>query len=432
MPGKCTMDAIVQVIEDWERAVDEEKTIHAVFFDYAKAFDLVPHQLLLNKISKMVPEWIVRWVAQYLEDRKQRVKDGNNYSSWKNVEAGVIQGSVLGPILFLLFIADLNEYLSSATDISKYADDVLGYSIFQKVEDDTTQEIINGMERWAKDNQMRLNVKKTKHMIINPKTTEIMQVTLNNVPLQQVSEFNYLGVVLNEKLDYDQQWEITMKITNQHIYLIKSLKKMRFKEEILVTVYKSITLSQFIQKSPLLTSTSNQAKNEMTNQQLRFYRTIGISPEIAYDKYHIPPIDNYIEHHCNSIIERMLEDQDHPINKKVQKKTTHTRSTALQPNQARTKKYQNSCLQKYIRTKRDGYADKYTNPRRKEATTANYAASIQQIKHNQKSTNRNIKRLQQTSIETTTATCTICQLRCKNKHGLKIHMSKKHHKATTR
>jgi hypothetical protein len=430
MPGKCTLDAIVQVIEDWEKAVDEDKTIHAVFFDYAKAFDLVPHQLLLTKISKMVPEWIVSWVAQYLKERKQRVKDGDTYSSWKTVEAGVIQGSVLGPILFLLFIADLNEYLTSATDISKYADDVLGYSIFEKVEDDKTQEIINGMEKWATENQMRLNINKTKHMIINAKSNKIPQVTLNNVSLQQVSEFNYLGVVLNEKLDYDQQWEVTMKITNQHIYLIKSLRKIKFKEEVLITVYKSITLSQFIQKSPLLISASNQAKSEMANQQLRFFRTIGVSPETAFNKYNIPPIENYIEQHCNTNIERMLKDPEHPIRSRVHLKRTNTRNTAMQPNAARTKKYQNSCLQKCLRTMRDGYNDKYTNPRRKETTTTDYAVSIQQIKYQQKCSKNNIKRLQQTTKEDNTATCSLCHQRFKNKHGLNIHMSKKHQNNT--
>jgi hypothetical protein len=115
-----------------------------------------------------------------------------------------------------------------------------------------------------------------------------------------------------------------MKITNKHIYLIKSLRKIKFKE-VLITAYKSITLSQFIQKSPLLISASNQAKSGMANQHLRFFRTIGVSPETAFKKYNIPAIENYIEQHCNTNIERMLKDPDHPIRSRVNLKRTNTR-----------------------------------------------------------------------------------------------------------
>ena len=96
------MDALIQVIDALEHAVDVNKTVHAIFYDFAKAFDVVNHSILLDKINKMLPEWIVSWIAAYLTNRKQRVKISDEYSSWATVEAGVVQGSVLGPKLFLL------------------------------------------------------------------------------------------------------------------------------------------------------------------------------------------------------------------------------------------------------------------------------------------------------------------------------------------
>ncbi len=103
------MGAIVKVIDDWERALDSKETIHAVFFVFSKG-ELVNHKRLMQKLKKLLPSYLTSWIAEWLSDRKQRVKCGNTYSLWELVVAAVIQGSVLGPILFLLYISDINEY----------------------------------------------------------------------------------------------------------------------------------------------------------------------------------------------------------------------------------------------------------------------------------------------------------------------------------
>jgi hypothetical protein len=111
LPDRNTMDAIVKVIDDWERALDNKETIHAAFYGFSKAFDLVNHKRLMQKLKKLLPTFLTSWIAEWLSDRKQRVKCGNTYSLRELVVAGVIQRSVLSPILFLLYISDINEYL---------------------------------------------------------------------------------------------------------------------------------------------------------------------------------------------------------------------------------------------------------------------------------------------------------------------------------
>ena len=436
LPGRNTMDALLQVIEDWEKAIDEKKTVHAVFFDFAKAFDLVDHNILITKIDKMLPKWINSWVAQYLTGRKQRVKSNNKLSEWLEVIAGVIQGSVLGPTLFILFISDLNEYLPDTTDLTKFADDLLTYCIFNNINDDTTQEAVNRIQKWTDDNKMKLNTNKTKHMIINQGNLTPTIIKLNGQTLEQVKNYKYLGVLINDELDYNVQWEQTAKTTNCHIYLIKQLKRMGFKEEILVNVYQSITLSQYLYNAPLLCSTNEMSKAEMVKQQNRFFDIIGITPEKALFEYNIIPIEAYIDQQCLNIVERILKDPYHPITQKQnQTHQYNTRNkTIVNITQARTSKYQKSCVQQSLRIMRDGYKNKYTDPRKQETTTNNYLMELQHLKQQNKRLKRakakgkhlQAKHTQLVSNNTTTNKCQICNKILISAQGLKIHTAKMH------
>ena len=113
LPGRSTHDAITKVLFDIGRALDKPEAALAIFFDFAKAFDLVPHDRLLAKLSLVLPPYLVRWIAVYLSHRKQRVKLHSIETEWRDVAAGVIQGSVLGPVLFIIFIVDITDKLDS-------------------------------------------------------------------------------------------------------------------------------------------------------------------------------------------------------------------------------------------------------------------------------------------------------------------------------
>jgi hypothetical protein len=111
-PRKGTMDAITQVIDNWGEAIDVKEAICGIFFDFEKAIDLVDLEILFKKCEKaQLPPWLIQVLAAYLTDREQRVKVEDITTDWKNVEAGVIQGNVLGPILFIIFIADINDFM---------------------------------------------------------------------------------------------------------------------------------------------------------------------------------------------------------------------------------------------------------------------------------------------------------------------------------
>ena len=289
---------------------------------------------------------------------------------------------------------------------------------------------IDNIKKWADDNKMKLNINKTKHMMVNQVEHGPIKFELSGNCLEQVNNYKYLGVILNYNMDYDEQWDKVSKTTNKQIYLFKQLRKMGFKEEILINVYQAFNLSLYSYSAPLLISTSRQANLEMQKQQKRFLNIIGISEERALKEYQIEPIEKYIQQKCSTIVEKILKDPNHPITTNVpQKGKVNTRSFKYQPNVAKTLKYQNSCLQQTLRLLRDGYTNKYSNPRRQEATTSEYIIQINKQKapkrlqnkpHNKEKSLSNIK----PTIETThPLVCTICN----NKYIYKTPATLKRH-----
>ena len=360
LPGRSTMDAILQVIEDWSKASDQHKQLLAIFFDFEKAFDLVDHALLLTKLSKYLPDWLISWLASYLTERQQRVKVNGFETEWLKVEAGVIQGSVIGPILFILFIVDINDYLPQEADLEKYADDILSYLI-GKFDCSLPQKIADGVLKWCIENKMRLNVKKCKIITLN--YTPVQPIMINGEPLEEVDSYKYLGIELNNKLNWDQQWTRVKSITSSVPFLIKRLKQQGWPESILITIYRSHALSHFIYSAPTLTSASTGAKHEMDRFQKRILRIINITPSRAEKKYGIGTIPSLIDEICARKLLKILNDPTHSITSKLtQNKRTSDIKRRFRTNLAKTEAYSNSFVQKYLRMLRDG-SDNLYQPR---------------------------------------------------------------------
>lgn len=154
------------------------------------------------------------------------------------MRAGVIQGSVLGPTLFLLFIADINDHISDLVELIKYADDILIYNIFKDLSDNNIQGAVDAIAEWAKNNKMKLNEKKTQQMIINPKQQPSVNVVLNHQPLKETTDYKYLGLHLNNRMSCDNHWVTLSRKLCSNLFLFKQMKRLGFNVEQIVNSYK--------------------------------------------------------------------------------------------------------------------------------------------------------------------------------------------------
>ena len=207
---------------------------------------------------------------------------------------------------------------------------------------------------------MRLNTSKCKILFI-PSTAKSTppHITLNDHHLEIVNSYKYLGVELNAKLDWSQQWDRVHHYIRSVPFLVKQLKRLGFREHILISVYRSLAISHLNYSSPVLISTSVAIKHEIADFQKRILRIIGISSIDAKIKYGITDTTELIENNCIKKLIKILADPNHPITTKAKSNNRTYARIKINTVKTRTVKYKNSMVQKCIRIIRDGTENLY-------------------------------------------------------------------------
>ena len=200
--------AVTNLYDSLLKKLDEKDITCAIFLDLAKAFDSVNHTILLQKLEKYGIRGIpLKFLESYLSNRWQYVKLNGKCSDLERIEIGVPQGSILGPLLFLLYINDLPN--ASNFFVKLFADDTF-LSLSSQNFDDLKKKTNSEMKKvysWLIANKLTLNVKKSKFMIISKRkgvNTNCFKLKINGVSLEKCSSYKYLGLLIDDGLTWKE------------------------------------------------------------------------------------------------------------------------------------------------------------------------------------------------------------------------------------
>jgi ribonucleases P/MRP protein subunit RPP40 len=218
--------------------LDKRHSIDVILLDLAKAFDKVSHQKLIYKLKhKGVTGKLLLWIENWLKDRRQRVVLKGEHSEWEDVLSGVPQGSVLGPLLFLVYIDDLEEGVEGI--LTKFADDSkLGHIVESEEDCMGMQRDLDKVYQWGVKWQMELNLDKCVVMHLGHKNRNY-EYKINGIVLKHVEEERDLGVIIDNKLRFKKQCAKAANKANQVLGMINRNVRSRNKE-VVMKLYKGL------------------------------------------------------------------------------------------------------------------------------------------------------------------------------------------------
>ena len=291
-PKDSTVNQLAFLYHTFCQALDQKKDIRIVFCDISKAFDRVWHTGLIFKLKRLgISGNLLDFMQDYLSNRQQRVIVKGQYSNWGTVEAGVPQGSVLGPLLFLVYINDIVNCVSC--NIKLFADDTALYVLVddQQAAADVLNDSLQQVNSWADQWLVNFNHSKTKLMNISFKTNpgfENYPVSFNNHTLDSIETHKHLGVIFS----HDLRWAAHVNSMIQSVSKTTDvMQKLKYKldRQTLQTLYFTFVRPKLEYASVVWDDCTLGQKKMLENIQLLNARIVtgakrGTSHQLLYNE----------------------------------------------------------------------------------------------------------------------------------------------------
>lgn len=281
--------ALTNLCDKWLSAINERKVTGAVFLDLKKAFDLVNHDILLTKLKLYIKNNdTISFLSSYLSDRTQCVHLNGKSSSFKAIKCGVPQGSIMGPLLFCLFINDLPLSLENKSlSCDLFADDNSLHTSDKDIAQVqiTLQQGLLDVQNWCNKNKMVLNPAKTKSMVIttrqkHQKRPLVIDLQINATPISQVNEHKVLGVIIDDELSWHCHVKKVTKAVSRNLFLLKQLKQFVGLEARKIFFY-AHCLSHFNYASSIWCMASENTLKHLNSLHRRAIKLIHTDPTLS-------------------------------------------------------------------------------------------------------------------------------------------------------
>ena len=277
MPGDSTVYQLVHLYHLFCEALDNKKDIRITFCDISKAFDRVWHKGLLFKLKKTgISGPLLSWFESYLSYRQQRVVVGGEFSDWGHIKAGVPQGSVLGPLLFLIYINDITEVVNS--EVRLFADDTILYVYVDNpvASAEALNSDLEQIDNWAKQWIIRFSPPKTESLTISRKKNKQPSPPLyfGGTPIREVSSHKHLGITFTNDLNWNKH---LTQIANSAGKCVDVLNALKFKldRKTLEKLYLSFVRSKLEYGNIIWDNCTQEQTDMLENVQLRAAKIVS-------------------------------------------------------------------------------------------------------------------------------------------------------------
>ena len=216
--------------------------VRCLLVDFSKAFDIVNHVTILRKLSGLSLPWnVINWLIYFLTHRKIQLKNNLTISHPKPINRGIVQGSGIGPTLYIVHESDLIPF-SDINILIKYADDT-NLLVPANTDFSISQEF-DSIKAWAFQNKMSINFSKTKEIVFHRPNPYHSVNPLPVDDIEQLTEARILGVILNGNFCFDSHIQFVMRICSQRLHIIKLLRKQALPRKQLGIVFQAIIVSR--------------------------------------------------------------------------------------------------------------------------------------------------------------------------------------------
>ena len=338
-------DAIIIFVNNVLKHIESSQTYaRCLFIDFSSAFNTIQPHLLCQKLLsfKSINKTLIGWLLDFLTQRKQYVKINNTISNMITVNTGAPQGCVLSPTLYTMYTNDF-RVINSDTKMLKFADDTAIQGLMSTKSDVSYFDEINRFIQWCKTNFLILNVSKTKEIIIDfrLKKNILPPVLMNDQAVEIVDKYKYLGLIIDDKLNWRDNCKILLGRLNQRLYFLRRLRTFNFSPYSLKMFYSSII------ESIICFGISCWGCAICIEDRNKINKIIKKASKIT--KCELDYFDSLYEKAVHRKFMYILKDKTHPIcdSFSVSGRSGHV----LQP-AARTERYKNSFIPSSVRVHR--------------------------------------------------------------------------------